>query len=258
MHAKRFGKVILSCVFLALGLPRCFNTLSKSTPAQSEDIAKGPWPEVPIFAMPTGDTSIPIELLRDVGDALLKRGGAKACDPNTRTPIVGMSTEYCLTVYVAGDRDDLSWRVTEPLEGEHGKCTPLPEVKDEEYPSSQIWVVGYIHNHPCASGPSSKDLGVWPTDRFDPYVSMAEFRLIPGNPAPAFYKNTAIEMASALVAERQDGTRIFLRYFTTGEVQQWSKGRNGWVTLGFCAPRGVESNGFTPRCNEEPLKLLAE
>jgi hypothetical protein len=64
---------------------------------------------------------------------------------------------------------------------------------------------------------------------------MAEFRLIPGNPDPAFYKNTPIEMASALVAERQDGTRIFLRYFPTGEVQQWGEKANKWITLGFCA-----------------------
>jgi hypothetical protein len=185
--------------------------------------------------MPTGDTSIPIELLRDVGDALLKRGGAKVCDPNTHLPIIGLSTEYCLTVYVAGDRDNLSWRVTEPVEGEHGKCTPFLVVRDEDYPSWQVWVVGFIHNHPCAGGPSSKDMGVWPTDKFYPYVSMAEFRLIPGNPDPAFYKNTPIEMASALVAERQDGTRIFLRYFPTGEVQQWGEKANKWITLGFCA-----------------------
>jgi hypothetical protein len=40
---------------------------------------------------------------------------------------------------------------------------------------------------------------------------MAEVRLYPGNPRPAIYKNTAIEMASALVAERQDGARLFIR-----------------------------------------------
>jgi hypothetical protein len=258
MHAKRFGKVILSCVFLALGLPRCFNTLSKSTPAQSEDIPKGPWTEVPVFAMPTGDTSIPIELLRDVGDALLKRGGAKVCDPVTEKPILGLSTEYCLTVYVAGDRDNLTWRVTEPVEGGAKGCNSFFVIRDEEYPSLQVWVVGFIHNHPCAAGPSSDDLAAWPTDKFDPYVAMAEFRLIPGNPVPAIYKNVAIEMASALVAERRDGTRVFLRYFPTGEVQQWSNARRDWVTLGLCAPRGEESISLMPRCDEEPLKLLHE
>lgn len=87
---------------------------------------------------------------------------------------------------------------------------------------------------------------------------MAEVRLIPGNPTPALYKNTAIELSSAVVAERQDGTRIFLRYFPTGEVQQWSTAKDGWVTLGRCAPRGAESHGRTPRCTEEPLRLLQE
>ena len=90
--------------------------------------------------------------------------------------------------------------------------------------------------------------------RFDPYVAMAEVRLIPGNPAPGVYKDIGIEMASALVAERQDGTRIFMRYFPTGEIQQWSVARFGWVTLGRCAPR---RNDRAPQC-DEPLQLLRE
>ena len=89
-------------------------------------------------------------------------------------------------------------------------------------------------------------------------MAMAEVRLIPGNPAPAIHKNTAIEMTSALVAERQDGTRVFLRYFPTGEIQQWSHARAGWVTLGRCAPRGASNISHTPQCNDEPLRLLPE
>jgi hypothetical protein len=207
--------------------------------------------------MPTGNTSIPIELFRDVADALLKRPGAKVCDPVTRKPIAGLSTEYCLTVYVAGDRHSLSWRVTEPVPGEQGACTPFYAVKDDDYPASQVWVVGYIHNHPCGAPPSSRDFITWPTDAFDPYVAMAEVRLVPGNPGPAIFKNTAIEMASAIVAERQDGTRIFLRYFPTGEVQQWSHAKTGWVALGTCAPSGASSRERAPRCNV-PLRLLSE
>jgi hypothetical protein len=87
---------------------------------------------------------------------------------------------------------------------------------------------------------------------------MAEMRLVPGNPSPAVHGETAIEMASALVAERQDGTRIFLRYFPAGEVQQWSPARARWVTLGICAPRGENSLGSGPQCSEEPLQLLRE
>jgi hypothetical protein len=249
---------LMRCASLLIMLAGCVTSPSNGTTVQKVDFAKGPWSEVPVFAMPTGDTSIPIELLRDVGDALLKRGGAKVCDPNTKLPIVGLSTEYCLTVYVAGDRDSLTWRVTEPIEGNTQTCSPFFVVRDEDYPSSQVWVVGFIHNHPCAAGPSSDDLALWPTDKFDPYVAMAEIRLIPGNPIPAFYKNIAIEMAAALVAERQDGTRVLLRYFPTGEVQQWSKDKSGWATLGFCAPRGEQSSALTPQCDQEPLKLLRE
>ncbi len=236
-------KHAISCLLLAMG---CATSAPPHPTAQDAPIGKGPWSEVPAVEMPTGDSSIPIGLLRDVADALLKRPGAKVCDPVRQRPIAGLSTEYCSTVYVAGDRDSLSWRVTEPARGTHETCRPFSVVKDEDYPASQVWVVGYIHNHPCGAPPSSFDLSAWPTDAFRPFVAMAAVRLIPGNPAPAIYKNTALEMASALVAERQDGSRVFLRYFPTGEVQQWSNAKAGWVTLGTCAPRRHNFFGAAP------------
>jgi hypothetical protein len=197
-----------------------------------------------------------------VADALLKLPGAKVCDPVTQRPIVGLSTEYCSTVYVAGDRDSLSWRVSEPVTGSHKGCKPFFAVKDDDYPASQVWVVGYIHNHVCAATPSSDDLSAWPTDAFNPYVTMAEVRLWAGNPALAVYKNTAIEVASAIVAQRQDGTRVFLRYFPTGEVQQWSQTKARWVTLGFCAPGSPSRLQITqitvPQCRDGSLRLLRE
>jgi hypothetical protein len=246
-----FPPLVLVGCMLTVG---CATPPPPNTTAQDASVARGPWAEVPAFEMPTRDTSIPISLLRDVAEAFLKRPGAKVCDPMTKRPIVGLSTEYCSTVYVAGDRDSLSWRVTEPIQGSHNSCRPLFAVKDDDHPASQVWVVGYIHNHPCGALPSSRDIRLWPTDAFDPYVAMAEVRLIPGNPAPASYKGMGIEMASALVAERQDGTRVFLRYFPTGEIQQWSAAMTGWVTLGRCTPGG---EGRPPQC-DKPLRLLRE
>jgi hypothetical protein len=237
---------------LVLFVVGCAASFPPQRMAQEAAVAKGPWSEVPAVEMPTGDTSIPIELLRDVADALLKRPGAKVCDPVTRRPIVGMSTEYCSTIYVAGDRNSLSWRVSEPVKGTHDRCNPFFKVEDEDAPASRVWAVGYVHSHPCGTTPSSLDLRAWPTDAFEPTVAMAQVRLIPGNPAPAVYKNTGIEMASALVAERQDGTRIVLRYFPTGEVQQWSNASAGWVPLARCAPR---RDGRAPQC-DKPLRLL--
>ncbi|ATB32181.1 hypothetical protein MEBOL_005657 [Melittangium boletus DSM 14713] len=231
---------------------------SSSSRARVVEIPKGPWAEVPAVESSTDDTSIPIGLIRDMADALLKRPGARVCDPVTHLPIVGLSTEYCSTVYVAGSQDSLSWRVTEPVMGSHGSCKPFSRVEDDDYPASQVWVVGYIHNHPCGSPPSSGDLGTWPTDAFNPYVAMAEVRLIPGNPIPAVHGNVAVEIASAVVAERPDGTRIFLRYFPTGEIQQWSDARARWVALGQCSPRERGSRFKTPRCENEPLRLLSE
>jgi hypothetical protein len=132
-------------------------------------------------------------------------------------------------------------------------------VQDDDYPASQVWAVGYVHNHLCATPPSSSDLKAWPTDAFNPLVAMAEVRLYPGNPRPAIYKNTAIEMASALVAERQDGARLFIRYFPTGEVQQWSSAKDQWITLDVCAPRGVSlRRNALPQCRNGALQLLRE
>ena len=224
---------------------------------EESSISRGPWAEVPTEELSAGDNSIPISLIRAAADALLRRPGARVCHPEKQKPIVGLSTEYCSTIYVAGTRDSLSWRVTEPVKGSHESCFPFRDVKDDDYPASQIWVVGYIHNHPCATAPSSRDLAAWPTEGFNPYVAMAEVRLIPGNPAPALYKNAMVEMASALVAERQDGTRIFLRYFPTGEIQQWSQSQTDWVLVGRCSPVERTRFGGKPQCNE-PLRVLHE
>lgn len=238
------GHMVMACASSPPALPT----------VQNARVARGPWTEVPTVEMPTDDMSIPIHLLRDVADAFLKRPGAKVCDPMTKRPIAGLSTEYCATVYVAGGPDALSWRVTEPSRGNHESCRPYFAVEDDDYPAAQVWVVGYVHNHPCGAPPSSLDLRAWPTDTFKPHVAMAEVRLIPGNPTPVIYKGAGIEMASALVAERQDGTRIYLRYFPTGEIQQWSAVKNGWVPLGRCAPRRTDR---APQC-EQPLRLLSE
>ncbi|WP_233602468.1 hypothetical protein [Corallococcus sp. CA047B] len=118
-------------------------------------------------------------------------------------------------------------------------------------------MVGFIHNHPCGSPPSSLDLLAWPTDAVDPMTAMAVVRLVPGNPAPALFKGLAVEMASALVAELADGTRVYLRYFPTGEVEQWSGSRRRWILLGTCAPT-LSQFGAAPRCTNGPLRLLRE
>src|SRR6186997_2834876 len=99
------------CALLLLMLGVGCASLPPNITAPDAAAPRGPWSEVPAVEMPTGDTSIPISLLRDVADALLRLPGAKACDPQTQRPIVGLSTEYCSTVYVAGTRDSLSWRV---------------------------------------------------------------------------------------------------------------------------------------------------
>lgn len=225
--------------------------------ARPGDLAHGPWSEVATFEMPTGDVSVPIDLLRDVADALLRLPGAKTCDPVSQRPIVGLSTEYCSAVYVAGTRDSLSWRVTEPIRGTHNGCKPPSEVVDSEHPAGQIWIVGYIHNHPCGTPPSTLDLKVWPTDAFRGKPAMTEYRMIPGNPAPAMFKGQAILMASALVAERSDGTRVFLRYFPTGEIEQWSKVERGWHLLGTCIPTSTRYSS-APLCRSGSIQLLDE
>ncbi|WP_257979563.1 hypothetical protein [Corallococcus exiguus] len=225
-------------------------------PGRGEPV-RGPWSEVASFEMPTGDVTIPIDLLRDVADALLKLPGAKTCDPSSQRPIVGLSMEYCSTVYVAGTEDALSWRVTKPLRGSYNGCQPSSDVTDSEHSAEQIWIVGYIHNHPCGTPPSTLDLTVWPTDAFAGKPALAEFRMIPGNPAPAMFKGQALLMASALVAERTDGSRVFLRYFPTGEIEQWSQQERRWRLLGTCIPTRTRYNS-APLCRDGAVQLLAE
>jgi hypothetical protein len=142
-----------SFAFLLL-MVGCATSTQSHTAAQDAHVGRGPWSQVPTVEMPTGDTTLPISLLRDVADALLELPGAKVCDSVTRRPIVGLSTEYCSTFYVAGTRDSLSWRVTEPLKGSHEACNPFFVVSDADYPVAQVWVVGYVHNHPCGTPPS--------------------------------------------------------------------------------------------------------
>ncbi|WP_375743049.1 hypothetical protein NR800_31555 [Corallococcus interemptor] len=245
---------LLSWLVLLVG---CAASAPAPTPFADAKTGRGPWTEVPAVEMPAGDNSIPIGLIRDVADAFLTRPGARACDPATLRPIQGLSTEYCATVYVAGGREALSWRVSEPVRGSHSRCSAPQQVRDADYPASQVWVVGFIHNHPCGSPPSSVDLMAWPTDAIDPLTAMAVVRLVPGNPAPALFKSLAIEMASALVAERMDGSRVYLRYFPTGEVEQWSERRRRWILLGTCTP--TQSHlGAVPRCTNGSLRLLRE
>ncbi|ADO69565.1 uncharacterized protein STAUR_1761 [Stigmatella aurantiaca DW4/3-1] len=50
------------------------------------------------------------------------------------------------------------------MKGTHKSCEASFAVKDDDYPASQVWVVGYVHNHPCGAPPSPLDLSVWPTD----------------------------------------------------------------------------------------------
>ncbi|MCY1036616.1 hypothetical protein OV207_34585 [Corallococcus sp. BB11-1] len=242
----------LGCVLVSL-LVGC----ATAAPVAAAKSVRGPWARIPAVEMPAEDRSIPIDLLRDVADVLLQRPGARMCDPVTRRPIKGLSTEYCATVYVAGGQDALSWRVSEPVLGSHDRCSVPLHVEDDDHPARSVWVVGFIHNHPCGSPPSSVDLLAWPTDAVDPMTAMAVVRLVPGNPAPALFKGLAIEMASAVVAERQDGTRVYLRYFPTGEVEQWSGTRRRWGPLGTCAPT-LSQFGVAPRCTNGPLRLLRE
>jgi hypothetical protein len=65
----------------------CATPTPANMTAQDAPVPRGPWSEVPSVEMPTGDFSIPISLLRDVADALLKLPGAKVCDWGTQRPM---------------------------------------------------------------------------------------------------------------------------------------------------------------------------
>ena len=237
----------------------CASPAPANMTAQDAPVPRGPWSEVPAVEMPTGDTSIPISLLRDVADALLKLPGAKVCDWADATAHRGHVHGVLLDGLCGGDGDSLSWRVPSPSRETTRHVTPFFAVKDDDYPPSQVWVVGYVHNHLCAAPPSSRDLGHG-LRTVQPLVAMAEVRLWPGNPAPARYKNTAIEMASALVAERQDGTRSLPALVSHGrgptvEQCQGPLGHSRYYVL----PAVPTLAGMTaPQCRDDSLQLLRE
>jgi len=97
------GSIMLGASLFLL-LDGCAVSTPPSMAVSDTEVARGPWSEVPAVEMPTGDASIPISLLRDVAEALLNLPRVTACDSGTRRPVVGLSTEYCSTVYVAGGR----------------------------------------------------------------------------------------------------------------------------------------------------------
>ncbi|MFP2924430.1 hypothetical protein ACLESO_04280 [Pyxidicoccus sp. 3LG] len=219
-------------------------------------LTRGPWPKVSAVEVPTGDMSIPADLIRDVAKALLELPGARACHPETKAPIPGVAKRYYATVYLAGEGDDLSWRVSRPVRGDHTVCTPGYQVQDDDYPgSSQVWVAAHVHTHPCGLGPRWVPNTAWLLGAAAPFKrGMVEVTLVMAAPP---YPHAEVHLASGMVVERENGTRVMLRYFAMGgELQQWSRFENRWVTLGTCFPSPDPFLMTVPHCN--PLALLRE
>lgn len=70
-------------------------------------------------------------------------------------------------------------------------------------------------------------------------------------------RGQALLMASALVAVQKDGSRVFLRYFPTGEIEQWSQRERRWRLLGTCVPTRTRYSS-APLCRDGAIQLLAE
>ncbi|MCP3145019.1 hypothetical protein [Pyxidicoccus xibeiensis] len=219
-------------------------------------LIRGPWPKVSAVEAPTGDMSIPADLILDVAKALLELPGARACHPETKAPIPGVAKRYYATVYLAGEGDDLSWRVSRPVRGDHAMCTPSYQVQDADYPgSSQVWVAAHVHTHPCGLGPRWAPNTLWLLGAAAPFKrGMAEVTLVRATlPDP----HAEVHLASGMVVEREDRTRVMLRFFDRGgELQQWSRVENRWVTLGTCPSSPDPLFMAVPQCS--PLALLRE
>jgi len=161
-HGYRDGCMLVMALAIACGSGRTYYTPLEVSKLDGHDallVAPGPWPRVP--AVLSDSAGVPDALVLPTLTALMELpGGAGACDASTGRPRPD-ATEYCVAIY----RTPEDWRVSWPLRNvanASGTCQPpRGGVEDADF-GRDLPILGYAHNHPCGSGPSSQDLGVWP------------------------------------------------------------------------------------------------
>lgn len=203
-------------------------------------IVPGPWAKVdPMAGGPTPPEVMVVQALRE----LLTLPGATHCETGAPS---ALSAEYCTAIY----RTPVDWRVSWPvrnLQREQSACTPPYGGVDDSAYGRATYVVGFAHNHPCDSLPSTNDISVFPVALIQGAWEAVQFAtdhegkalLLDGKPIP---------IAGWLITPKG---RIF-RWDAGGQVDDWDAGGQQWRHIARCIAPEQSTLGYQPpRCTPQ-------
>ncbi|RKG97237.1 hypothetical protein D7V97_34580 [Corallococcus sp. CA053C] len=222
--------------------------LSRREGLEGLTIAPGPWPEIP--AVLTHASVVPDDLIIPTLHALLALPGAvDACDASTGRPRPEAS-EYCVAIY----RTPSDWRVSWPVRNtvkSAGSChPPFGGVDDADY-GNDLPVLGYAHNHPCASDVSNQDLSTWPMVKSEGAWVVVAYGTTPGGRLARDERGQVIPAWGWLATGHRDAPR-FYKWNQEGQVYRWDGGRKQWNFQARCTPRPssmFRPEGVLPDCS---------
>jgi hypothetical protein len=240
-------------MLLACASPRryfLYSDLPKLEGHRKRAVAPGPWENADVPVVLSDLPDVPNDLVLSLLKGLMMLpGGADACDPITGRPRAD-ATEYCVAVY----RTPEDWRVSWPIRnftGERGFCEPpFGGVDDTDF-GREVFIVGFAHNHPCGTGPSSPDLRVFPAMKErDGNWTMVGYAVTPAG-KPARDAQGQFIPAWAWLATGHVDDPVFYKWNMDGQVFTWREDKKNWEFLATCEPQepGAISAGIPPpRC----------
>ncbi|RUO89333.1 hypothetical protein D7Y11_30820 [Corallococcus sp. AB018] len=217
-------------------------------------VAPGPWPHKDVPAVVSDTDAIPDDLVLPTLRALMSLPGASdACDPNTGGPRPDAS-EYCVALY----KTPQDWRVSWPIRNlmkERSSCQPPFGGVDDESFGRNLPIIGFAHNHPCATSMSSDDLTRFPAMKMeDGLWTMVSYAASPDGQLARDSRNRLIPAWAWLATGHKDEPR-FYKWNPAGEVFQWNEDKALWEFQANCHPQ--EASGMRsprmllPRCSPE-------
>ncbi|WP_244219695.1 hypothetical protein [Corallococcus interemptor] len=217
-------------------------------------VAPGPWPHQDIPTVVADTDTIPDDLVLPTLRALMTLPGAvDACDPNTGGPRPD-AAEYCVALY----KTPQDWRVSWPIRNlvkERSSCQPPFGGVDDESFGRSPFIIGFAHNHPCATRMSSEDLTQFPAVKMaDGLWTMVSYAASPDGQLARDSRNRLIPAWAWLATGHKDEPRLY-KWNPAGEVFQWNEATARWEFQANCHPQ--EASGMRsprmllPRCSPE-------
>lgn len=255
-HGHRHAALAILVLSLACTGARRYYSKAELPRLEGSDslvVAPGPWPEVPAVVADTAN--VPDDLVLPTLTALMELpSAADACDANTGRPRPDAS-EYCVAIY----RTPEDWRVSWPIRNvvkSSSSCTPpLGGVDDADF-GRDLPVFGYAHNHPCATGVSSRDLAVWPLVKSEDGVwVIVAYGTSPSGKLARDSRGQLIPAWGWLATGQRSAPR-FYKWNQAGDVFRWDGGKKRWQFQATCRsqpPSAFRPQGAPPECAPEPL-----